>query len=209
MLKWVVQMALWTWMVFMLLLAGMTLAPRSKMSDLLAFDSNRTGNFDIYLYDLDSALTVNITRCPANELSPVWDAENQGLSYHVGGEGYYLWDWTTRSARLMPPQRTIQPPKISPDGRWFVYVTREFAVNDIFLQDRQTNAVYRLTNDPNEEINPSWSPDGRWIAYASSADRDNFDVFVLEVLADGSTGVKRQITFHNAMDSWVVWMPGR
>jgi Tol biopolymer transport system component len=62
-----------------------TIAPwRNKGScEQLAFASNRNGNWEIYLLDVQSQLTVNLTNSRTDEDYPFWSADGNQLAYTV------------------------------------------------------------------------------------------------------------------------------
>jgi dipeptidyl-peptidase-4 len=74
--------------------------------------------------------------------------------------------------------------------------------NDVFYYSRSKNELKRLTNNNDEEKNPTFSPDGKKIAYTR-----NNNLFV----ADIETGKEFQITFdgsdvvYNGWASWVYY----
>jgi Tol biopolymer transport system component len=46
----------------------------SPDSPWLAFTTNRDGNQEIYMFNLDTSELVNITSSPADEINPAWYA---------------------------------------------------------------------------------------------------------------------------------------
>ncbi len=72
-------------------------------------------------------------------------------------------------------------PDIDPSGQWIVYAsTRHRQTSDIYLQRVSGSTVTQLTNDPANDVTPTFSPDGRRIAFAS--DRGgNWDIYILDV----------------------------
>ena len=79
------------------------------------------------------------------------------------------------------------------DGNWEIYVMDD--------EDNQRN----LTNNPDDELDPSWSPDGKQIAFVfDSKDRDwNRQIYVMD--ADGDN--QRNLS-DNDFDEWgPAWSP--
>jgi hypothetical protein len=67
--------------------------------------------------------------------------------------------------------------------------TREGGYRDIYVYDRETAKMTRITADRFLDITPIWAPDGRWLLFSS--DRDGiFNVYAHEV----ATGTLRQVT---------------
>lgn len=68
---------------------------------------------------------------------------------------------------------SISSPSWSPDGTAIAFSAMSMAgKSDIYLFDRETLSLDRLTSDWYLDSDPAWSPDGRWIAFVS--DRANY-----------------------------------
>jgi Tol biopolymer transport system component len=83
-----------------------------------------------------------------------------------------------------PPTGT---PRWSPDGRRLVIDSRVRGDADIFVINVDDRTTTRLTNEPSEDVVPSWSHDGRWVYFTS--DRDGRDR-VWKAPADGGVPVR-------------------
>jgi WD40-like Beta Propeller Repeat len=76
------------------------------------------------------------------------------------------------------PRELIQHARISPDGRWLVFYTREYAeTQGVYLLDRKTGLHYRLGTEMDKH--PTWSPDGTRIYFHTvrGGRRRRFDLF--------------------------------
>jgi dipeptidyl aminopeptidase/acylaminoacyl peptidase len=79
-------------------------------------------------------------------------------------------------------QETRTPTQPNLAGR-IVYVSREMNNNDLYVLDVGSGTRTRLTNTPEDEIEPTWSPDGTLIAFTVDDTMRN-DIYVMR--ADGS-----------------------
>jgi TolB protein len=128
----------------------------------IAFSSNRDGQWDLYLMDLNDGKVSRLTDTPEYDASPSWSPDGQWLVFET-----YLTETiaslpvsgATPTAQLTP----TTPPK------------KESLELFILHLDSQTNAieVIRLTNDPAADYSPSWSPTGRSIAFVSNRSGDD------------------------------------
>ncbi len=59
----------------------------SRDGKWLAYDSDRSGNFDIYKMRLDGGDPIQLTAAPSNEFRPVWSSDDRELSFHAQRSG--------------------------------------------------------------------------------------------------------------------------
>jgi TolB protein len=72
---------------------------------------------------------------------------------------------------------------LDPGGKWIAFSsTRHSERADIYLQRVDGSSVIQLTNDPADDVQPSFSPDGSKITFSSSR-AGNWDIYVMD--ADG------------------------
>ena len=85
--------------------------------------------------------------------------------------------WTTTAAGENPTRLTefggprVATPRWSPDGSLVALSAREEANSDIFIVG-PGGGVRQMTDDPGDDVAPSWSRDGRWLYFASNRDGD-------------------------------------
>ncbi len=95
-----------------------------------------------------------------------------------------LWPDGGSQAELPLPGERLGDPAWAPDGSKLAFVAWDKGRrSDIFIWDRATGNVTRLTDDPAPDYSPAWSPDGALIAFVSER-RGEPDIFL--VRADGS-----------------------
>ena len=103
-------------------------------------------------------------------------------------------------------------PVWSPDGKRIAFKSdRDGHVNahgfptaDIYVMDADGSNQQNLTNNPNNDWDPSWSPDGKRIAFTSRRDGPfNIEVYVMD--ADGSN--LQNLSNHPFDDRNPSWSP--
>jgi Tol biopolymer transport system component len=62
-------------------------------------------------------------------------------------------------------------PAVSPDGRWLAFSQREGGNWQLWVQDRQTRAERRLTDNNCNSTAPAWYPDSKRLVYATDCAR--------------------------------------
>jgi len=72
-------------------------------------------------------------------------------------------------------------PDIDPTGTLLIYAsTQHRATADLYLKRISGNALQQLTDDPANDVMPSFSPDGNKIAFASDR-AGNWDIYIMNV----------------------------
>lgn len=147
----------------------------------IAFSSNRDRDFSIYTMDLAGK---NIKRIVDSGDRPVISPDGQWIAVnHVRGrlqrgpslllvdiEGLMQREILLRAA----PIGFYGMIDWSPDGKRLAFTIRIPGVlNDIYIVDIDGEALRQLTENPAQDLYPSWSPDGQWIAFWSNRDGGN------------------------------------
>jgi len=166
----------------------------------LTFQSNREGNYDIFISDADGRNVKNLTQTrDKDERMPDWSPDGQSIVYEIGdgvnnGEIRVLNIATNRSTMLA----TGRAPVWSPDGKYVAYMQKQpSGYWQIYVQNVRDNTSRILTHNNEHCRFPAWSEDGVWIAYNtyvfSSAPRgQTYDIWRMQ--ADGSGSPQRLTT---------------
>jgi TolB protein len=146
----------------------------------LAFASNRNGYWNLYLLDLKSGQTVQLTDNPEYEAAPSWSPDGRWLVYetYVGedGGGLELFilpiDGSSQSIRLTDHPGADHSPSWSPAGRQIAFVSQRSGEPEIWIADLDVAGEERFTNlsrsASTRESYPVWSPDGSRLAWSSN-----------------------------------------
>ena len=167
---------------------GAEISPDGK---LVAFLSDRDGEYDLWLTQVGSGHFSNLTRNIPPLASSGFIVRKLGFS----GDGSEIWFNPADGKPLMlmpwtggPPRAFLvagaNTPAYSPDGTRLVYVYKPNRDDPIYLADR-TGADPRQILAPGalKNVNPVWSPDGKWIYFVRGAepqDEAEMDVWRLQ-----------------------------
>jgi Tol biopolymer transport system component len=138
----------------------------------LVFDSNRSGNQDIYRVELPDGVPEQLTTDPADDFIPSWSPDGQEIAFYSFRHGSRdLHVMTAEGGSLQritddPAQEFY--PDWSPDGNQLVFYSDKSGRPEIYVIAREDRLSgwgepRQVTFDGGAL--PRWSPDGRWIAY--------------------------------------------
>jgi len=147
----------------------------SPDGEKIAFASNRNGFWDLYLLDLPSGDTSQLTNTPEYEGAPTWSPDESFIAFEsyvddnleivVGPADDPLND----AVRLTTSPASDHSPAWAPDGRRIAFISN----GEVVLADLDRTDANRFQNLSSTELasesHPVWSPDGRRLAWASSS----------------------------------------
>jgi serine/threonine protein kinase len=148
----------------------------------LAFTSNRDGNPEIYLAELDNGSVRRLTENPANDWLPDWSPDGSRIAFtsHRQG-GYDLWSMNSSGGGLTLLVATgawDDYARWDAGGRRLAFSTT--ADNNSEIHVRQANgSVVRLTYTGAENQWPDWSPDGQVIYTEGSKGSAAWDIYTV------------------------------
>ncbi len=93
-------------------------------------------------------------------------------------------------------------PVLSPTLKHIAFTSTRDDNTDIYIFDRDSRQILRLTHHPSSDSQPSWSPDGKHLAFISHRS-GNVDIY--RINADGGGLVN--LTRSDADESMPVWSP--
>ena len=190
----------------------------------IAFASDRDGNWEIYVMDVDGGNPRNLTNDPSDDRDPSWSPDGKRIVFFSNRDGHVIDGRPTSEIYVMDadggnPQNLTNDrnddrfPSWSPDGKRIAFVSdrdgppRYF---DIYVMDADGGNLQRLTSDPRDDRNPSWSPDGERIVFGARREGHfetkfavTYEIYVMD--ADG--GNQQRLTENRKNDWHPAWSP--
>lgn len=150
---------------------------------LLAFASNRSGYWDIYVMNLVTGVTSQITDTPEYDGSPSWSPDSNWLVY----ESYSILDHINSS--------DLNDPTLVQNLDLFI--------RQVDLEVADENDPVRLTNHPGVDSSPSWSPSGRKIVFVSTRSGEH-EIWLadLDKIDDRFTNISQNPVGAEAYPAW-------
>ena len=146
--------------------------------ETLVFQSNRSGNFEVYSAFGDGKVQLRLTNDPESDIDPVLSPDRRHIAFssrRSGKSKLYLMNADgTGVKRLTDSALSEVQPAWSPDGTRLAFqsVDEENFSSDVAIVDVANGKQHKLTNEGAFLTNsdPAWSPDGTRIVYSSSYD---------------------------------------
>lgn len=150
----------------------------------VAFASNRSGTWDLYVLTLESGEIIRVTNSPDYESAPSWSPDGQWLACEIYlNENLEVAIVSLTDGEQEPIPVTNEPssdhsPAWAPDGRHVAFVSNRGGDSDIWLANLDKTGDERyinLSHTPfSGESHPIWTRDGRKLAWASAAQNIGF-----------------------------------
>ncbi len=172
----------------------------------IAFESKRTGIFEIFSMDRNGSNEVNLTTNSVYDGTPTWSPTGHIAFRSTISDSNDIFSMRrngTHWKRLTFGRGVNRVPAWSPDGSKIAFVSNRTGSNQVYVMDADGSGTTQLTfTIRGSNLNPSWSPDGRWIAFYSNRSGNN-EIYVMH--ADGSRVIR--VTNNSASDILPSWCP--
>jgi len=182
----------------------------SPAGSQIVFSSERTGDLDIWIMNLDGSGAHNLTQSPASqETGPDWSSVGGQVAYTsfstspaerdiwiINGDG-------TGATNLTNSTSDDVGASWSPDGTKIAFFSDRDGNYDIYVMNSDGTGVAQLTTDPQTDATPDWSPDGTQIAFSRLTPGSDGDIWVMNADGTGQTNLTNSAMLDYAPD----WSP--
>lgn len=146
----------------------------SPSDDRIAFVSDETGNFELYVMSADGSTITQLTNTPEDELRPAWSPDGARLIYDVDVADTTLKrdlfiinaDGSGKHQLATGGEYNFHA-AWSPEGDRIAFVSQRDGNEEIYLVQSDGSGLQRLTTNGAGDASPSWTADGKSIIFAS------------------------------------------
>ncbi len=197
-----------------------TATPTPRPMGQIVFETDRDGNYEVYIMNEDGSDQRNLTNFWADDAAPSWSPDGRWIVFVSWRTGVGSFKLTNGSIYTMPAPGTqvdmdgSNPtqltsdewaddwPTWSADGERIAFSTERDENSDIYSMRADGTDQVNITSHPGGDHEPNWSPRGDLIAFVSDRDGDS-EIYVMA--PDGSG--QRNLTRNPARDRHPVFAP--
>ena len=182
----------------------------SSAGDQIVFESDRDGDWNIYLMDSDGKNQRSLTTHTSEDRRPSWHPSDKKIVFESNREGKFaLYEYTikTKRTKRIPILGLSGEPmfaRYSPNGRFLAFSDRKSdQESNIAICKHNGRGLKHLTNHSFRTFYPNWSPDGDTLVFFSRHETNNKDDEIYKIGVDGF-GMKRLTKWpkHNFCPVW-------
>jgi Tol biopolymer transport system component len=177
----------------------------SSTGDRLAFDSYRTGNWDVFSVDADGSHLTQLTDSPGEDGFVDWAPDGNRIAFDSNRDGdfeiYVMELDSGQVTQITDNDANDGRPDFSPDGTRLVFESDRDGDGtfDLFVVGVDGQGLARLVDGGGS---PAWSPDGNSVAFArENADSTDSDIYVVP----STGGTETQLTGPEGWDELPTW----
>lgn len=168
----------------------------------IAFVGMKSGQSDLYYYELESGTLVQVTDDIFSDDDPAWGADSQTLyfasdrkdSLRVAGydPAFQMWEFNYRTMdifrvkpgaesceRLTTTEFQEKNPTVSPDGKHLVYISDSTGISNLYRMNLETLHSEAITNALTGCFQPSYSAKSNRLVFTSFYE-GGYDLYLLK-----------------------------
>ena len=137
----------------------------------IAFSSNRDGNWEIYVMNVDGTGLRRLTNHPAIDVTPTWSPTGMQIAFtseRAGTPSIYVIGVDGLGLRRLTFENSDRATWSPAPRNEIAYTARTGPGYDIKVLNLETNETRQLTFGEGSNESPVWAPNGRHLAFTST-----------------------------------------
>lgn len=183
----------------------------SPDGEWIVFESNRDGDWEIYLMDRNGQNVKRLTHAPGEDRRPGWHPDGNTILFESKRNGdTELFTLNVKNQRVKrvggdtSGRGELMFASFSPDGKRIAVSVKETEEkSNIVILSKRGKPLMTVVDNGNRNYYPRWSRDGKELLYFSRKDTGNTDDEIYRV--DWQTSVEWRLTNepgHNFCPAW-------
>jgi len=178
------------------------------LKEKMAFMSDRDGNAEIYVMNIDGTEQTRITNNPAGDDLPSFSPDGSKIVFlttRTGtGEIFKMNTDGSGEENLTVNDTADEFPTFSPDGSLITFTSGRSGNAEIYLMRPDGSNQTRITRETDNDWRSSFSPDGSKIVFVSTRDRSS-EIYTMNIDGSGQT----RLTSNSATEETPCFSPDR
>ena len=186
---------------------GTILNDDADQVERIAFTTNRGGDNEIYLMNVDGSNETQLTDNVVNDSDPAWSPDRSKLAFVSHRHGHADILIMTAAGTVLASVTNDIPvdgdPVWSPDGTKIAFTRfKSQSQSEVYVVNADGTNLATVAFGPRSESEPAWSPDGKFIAFTRDIGGST-EIFVINLL----THAEVKLTSNNFNDGSPSWSP--
>ncbi|NOT09073.1 MAG: hypothetical protein HOP28_12810 [Gemmatimonadales bacterium] len=178
-----------------------------SLTGRIAFETKRTGNYEIFVMNADGTNPVNLSNNPALDFEPDWSPDGKKIAFvsrRDGNDEIYVMNADgSGQTRLTFNGAEDTGPDWSPDGTKILFESERDGNPEVYVMNANGGGQANLSKYPGYDDHPAWSPNGQKIAFASDRiPSKSLEVFVMNADGTGVTDISNNNAWFDGRPAW-------
>lgn len=155
---------------------------QTTCESLIAFTSNRMGNYEIFTMNPDGSNVQQLTITDSDNYFSTWSPDGSRIAFDSnradGDFNVFVMDADgSNVVQLTTALGEDSFGQWSPDGSQLTFVSNRNGQRDIYIVNADGSGERQLTFTDSDDNHPTWSPNGEFIVFESDRNGDVYQLF--------------------------------